>query len=129
MLFDRDGDGTISCDEFKAMWMRLGRAQRSRERKRRTTEARSARAREDGRLKQHLRKHRPERHQVAESFAPKDVETALKKIYRVAQVRRLTSCAIMTPLRSRGRWRGAYRNFMIAPRLVAPLVTRPLESL
>ena len=27
VLFDRDGDGTISCDEFKSMWMRPGRAQ------------------------------------------------------------------------------------------------------
>ena len=74
VLFDRDGDGTISCDEFKSMWMRLGRAQRSRERKHRSDEAVQARAREDKRLRSHLRKHRPERHKVASAFTEADTD-------------------------------------------------------
>ena len=85
VLFDRDGDGTISCDEFKSMWMRLGRAQRSRERKHRSDEAVQARAREDKRLRSHLRKHRPERHKVASAFTEADTDRALKKIYASAQ--------------------------------------------
>ena len=86
VLFDRDGDGTISCDEFKSMWMRPGRAQRSRERKHRLDEA-GAGACAQGQATALAPAEAPARASqgVASAFTEADTDRALKKIYASAQ--------------------------------------------